>query len=1341
MKTMRWFLFFSFTLAGWASTHIISIDATQMQAKVTVQTDQSGNCTYRASRGDHFTLDLPDLVDNGDTDARNNPPLIVDQIHIFVLGTRKGADALAMGATYWVGVTCGSDAEVSKSFSTLAIPWGNMAPDPVPFNPAKFGNMDYPVIDWSDQSKSYVDPISGVEFWRLTSPGMIGSDAFLVQYGQTSGMPIDLAGRDHWVNVSNAVYNGRSTPASFANAQGGASDKLFIPLPSNLFFNGANGWINGSNVDDILVNVYCGNASQTGITLSLQLTFDGGQTVAGTPATSAGCPTAAPAKIGTYPQTTPAPLFQGWGISPPQHNLVVPPTGTVSVSGSVVTLQSPGGSNNYFATEWVAGSPISINNTYYHIASVQSPTQLTIAENPVALTNVPYVGANFGIVVVKNGAGNVDVSLGLDTYGSGLPDNGSNGDVPMVNSVSVSVTKTANGLAALSPPLKGYLTVINNQGGNGSVLLWIPYNADGSPRNETRLLSIGMKPVPSPRVRAAGDTFSGSISAAPGVYSAFTGTDGNSWIAQSSDRVHVFRMTYDESLAGCAGYPAYSPYPTNSGYTTGGAAPADDCFQWTNLTPANASPPMDVKSQMIRGYQTGLNSLGESVGPAHPDFDLGWFGPPLINLTAGGYFTFQMEPRNEQFPDSIFREHLSIYASFDTTTGVLKMIKNMWGGDGDTDARWGGLHAVALMGGPWRFAGVNNLVTDRGSAAVLVGAFDLPVVQVNRAGYGAAPSWDSNTALTGTEAYSCPPDILMPSRYRLASMQALGHTGTALGGSTKCVQVKVSTPPCNATPNATYIFPDGKTEKDHFPCSTPGFGVADATRSKLMDLQPGDWMWERRTSNGNEQFAVLSVTYNGTNDIDIWLLRWARHNYTLPLFNNEQDDFDTANDARPNGWFLSMAPTFNGPGSSIAIDVSAGPSAKWLPDNSMRAGCHGVLGPGTAPGLFIFAEPCDASHYRGNYNVPVPAMLFQSFLPMGPSYPSFAGSNKGVQGGVVQAYSNNSWSFGAVNPTFQLDFRHLNPGQGVGPEYLGSIIAGSRTLTPVPGTSRTYLTTDSVSAGPSDYKRLPLYGFAGHYLLKDVSGPATGNTADLPDYSVCRALQAGECFANSAVGNLYVTVPQAYVDGNCRSNQFTLPNPCAFQLSPYAGQVIQIRTDKTDSTGLTARKLGYVHGMPGLQYQFSNCRATPEGEFAFCVADWLDGVRSEWVALRLVPVAPVPKLDSQNRTTFVIVTETRQGIPGASYIRALFGYAENGGNFLRCTAYQKECTTEIPVASPSDPYGFLNETVTRQNCAINDACTITIPAISQRMLYYQIERLDSSGNVVRQYPKTVVAVP
>src|SRR5580704_14470314 len=86
-----------------ANTTLVSIEPTQMQAKITVQTDQTGFCTYRASRGVAFSSNLADLIDNTSTDARSGS-IVNANVHIFVLGTRKGSDALAASATYWLGV-------------------------------------------------------------------------------------------------------------------------------------------------------------------------------------------------------------------------------------------------------------------------------------------------------------------------------------------------------------------------------------------------------------------------------------------------------------------------------------------------------------------------------------------------------------------------------------------------------------------------------------------------------------------------------------------------------------------------------------------------------------------------------------------------------------------------------------------------------------------------------------------------------------------------------------------------------------------------------------------------------------------------------------------------------------------------------------------------------------------------------------------------------------------------------------------------------------------------------------------------------------------------------------
>jgi hypothetical protein len=1298
-----------------ASTVITSIDPTQMQAKITANTDQPG-CKVRASRGIVLTSNVPDLLDNGDTDARAGSVVNGSQ-HIFVLGTRRGNDALAADATYIVGLTCGSDPEISRTFKTRPIPMGNMAPDSVPFNAARFGNMDYPVIDWNDGTKSYVDPLSGAEYWRLTGPGMIAPAVSSSLYSTTVQTPVDLSGSG-WSNLSN-LTSGKPGSTTFAIASGSGANKIFLPIDPSIAYWRVAGWTPQQSIDDVLLNVYCGSASSADQTITVQLSANSGQTLLGVPVTTSTCPAASPANIGTYPQAKVNVTLKGWGFSDiPRHDLVSPTGGTVSVAGNIVTLTSLTYASNYFQTSWPAGSLIQINGTYYHIASVQSAKQLALVESPGTLTNVPYKSAVFGVVLTKNGTGSIKISLGVDVYTSSVPTNCCNADVGSQNRAPVSVSKSADGTVTFNPPLAGYLSYVSDFGGASSILLWIPYNSDGSPRTEIRLLSLAAKPnVNSPSLHTNGDKFQYGVGLNISGGTVFDNVDGKSFYGLGADKVHFFRATYNESLPGCAGYIAYHPYPSAGDYPVNGAAQADDCFDYFNLTPSSQTPPMDLVSQITRGYQTGLNSLGQSIGPAHRGFDLGWLGLSS-GITDGGYFTVSLSNRGE---------HLSILASFDTQTGVLRTIKNMWGGDGDTEARWGGIHTIALSAGTWRWGSMNPLANNTGEPGKIVfnSSFDLPVIKIDRASYGAPPAWDSTTtALGDSEAYTCPDASVIPARY------------ASLAGTKNCVQVKVSSPPCNAAPNATYVFPNGKTEAQEFPCATPGFGVADSTRSKLMDMRPGDWMWEQRTGPLNERFIVFAITYNGTNDIDIWLCRWGVTNYLKPLFGYVDDRVPPYN-VRPNGWFLSMAPTMSAGPAAQAIDISAGASAKFLLDNPVRAACHGVVGPGSAPGLYTYAEPCNPPNYIGQVDMTPQDLLFKPLTAvMGASYPGFAGSTAGIQFDYIQDYNNQSYTFGASNPPFELDMRHINPAYGSGPEYLGSTLGGSRTMTVVPGTTKTYQIQDTTSSGPADPKRLPYHFWAGHHLLNDISSPATGNTADLADFNACRVYSPGECFAASAVGNLYVTVPHAYVDPYCRTNQYTLAAPCAIQLMPYSGENIQFRTDISDSTGLTTRRLGYLHGFPGLKYQFSNCRATPDASFEWCVIDHVDGKRSEWFAIR---IAPLPKADGENRTTFIPVKIPVKGQAGAVSVRARFGYAENGPGF-HCTKYAQDCSTEIPSAKPSDPYSFMNESVTRQPLVVGSSATITIPALAGRVLYYTIDFLDSSGNVVSSTPTAVIAV-
>jgi hypothetical protein len=1311
MRTLLWWALavVSGVVPGRANTSIVSIDPTQMQAKITVETDQAGYCIYRASRGVAFSSNVADLTDNTNTDARAGS-IVTEDMHVFILGTRTGNDALAAVGTYWVGVTCGSDTEVTATFATRSIAWGNTAPDPVPYNGAMFGNMNYPVIDWTNQQTSYVDPVTGVEFWRITAPGMMSVSALSLAAANAGilGAPLDASGTGQWAGLANIGSNG----VSYSVGSGGPTDKAFIPLanftcPAGTTFAG---WYPKCTVDDLSFDLYCGNAGAGGITITLQLSMDGGQTLVGIPVTTPACSSGAPVKLGTYPQLAVNPPFLSWGFTP-QHHLVVPPSGTVNVAGQAVTLQNPSGTENYFDTDWVSGTPILIGGTYFHVESISSSSALTLQEDAGTMTGAAYVGANSGVVLTKSNSGsNVSVSVGVNYAYATMPSACCNGDTDMMSQAPVAVTMTADGSTSLTPPLTGYLTNVVDSAGGEALLLWIPFNGDGSVRAETRLLAMASKTAGSPRLNTNGDTLPNGPTGISGYF--FDNVDGTSaYTIDGNNR--VWKLTYNQTFSGCAGYVAFHPYPGFGDYNPNTTI-ADDCFEWTNLTPTASAH--DIQSQMISAYQTGLNYLGQTVGPAHPGFDLGWMNRPVVAAFDGGYFSASM---------GNVQNHIGIMASFNTVAGVMQSIRNSWN---EGACRWCGLHdAPVLTMGTWRFAVIDPQADTGATNLVFPDSFKMDVSEVNRAGSGSNAVWDcagcsggpqQSTSIGGTEAYTCPANLIAPY-------------GT-LSGTANCIQVKVASPPCQQNPNSTYTFPDGNMEKQEFPCTTPGFGTANDNWSKLQDMQPGDWLLTN-AGNQNENLVLLSVTYNSGTDINLWLLRWAGSNYLFPLFGSIDD---LNNSAHASPWWLFMGPTYAT--NSAALDAS-NTANTWTKDNPLRFSSHGSAAPAIGAGSYSYQQTWFGGRYIGSVNSTVPGLLWNPLQPSASSWPVFAASNNGASNALAQSYSSGTYAPNTAMPPYFVDYRHFNPSGGGGIESNGGAAFGTMSLTPVGGTSQTFqVAADCCAAGPSDYKRLGLSGFAGRYLTQDVSNPATGNTGDLPSWSNCRAFNANECVQGSSPGNLYMSLPMVDLTTQCASSQFTQAIPCLYQPAPWSGQSIQFRIDRGDFSGLTTRKFGYVHGHPGTAYEYSNCRPTADAQFMFCPGYWLDGVRVEWVAYKIPPAFPV---DSVNRTSFVPVTLTYHGVSFASNIRARFGYLENGGDLLRCTAYGQDCSTEIPSATAGDPYSFTNETVTRQSCGSGATCTVTIPSLPNRVLYYVIDRLDGSGNVVASTPLAAVAVP
>jgi hypothetical protein len=72
-------------------------------------------------------------------------------------------------------------------------------------------------------------------------------------------------------------------------------------------------------------------------------------------------------------------------------------------------------------------------------------------------------------------------------------------------------------------------------------------------------------------------------------------------------------------------------------------------------------------------------------------------------------------------------------------------------------------------------------------------------------------------------------------------------------------------------------------------------------------------------------------------------------------------------------------------------------------------------------------------------------------------------------------------------------------------------------------------------------------------------------------------------------------------------------------------------------------------------------------------------------------------------------------------VRIRFGYDAN----LYCTSRKESCSTG---ATNGDAFAWLSEPINWQSCGTG--CTVTIPAISGRVLYYAVDRKDASGTIV-----------
>jgi hypothetical protein len=275
-------------------------------------------------------------------------------------------------------------------------------------------------------------------------------------------------------------------------------------------------------------------------------------------------------------------------------------------------------------------------------------------------------------------------------------------------------------------------------------------------------------------------------------------------------------------------------------------------------------------------------------------------------------------------------------------------------------------------------------------------------------------------------------------------------------------------------------------------------------------------------------------------------------------------------------------------------------------------------------------------------------------------------------------------------------------------------------------------------------------------LLKNISGPGSmlPNTGSS---KICIAENAGECWSGSSAGDIYGDLPAVDSPFDCRiageNNPYTGHDFCILNPSMFGNAISQeglvmgnqIGTDPRgvpQSDSANSRRLlqvmsggwrqasEYVHTLPdGSWFMFESCVADPhinvDGSFDGGSVSDIYGCQ-EWMA----QIPPQPPADGIDRTNFENVAITiGAGSGGATHAQVQYGYEENEQSrsttfpptiHFYCTQYQGVCLSG--------------------GHSLSSTATLAI-GVPQRILFYQVQYLNGSNQVVASDPITAAAIP
>ncbi len=1260
---------------------------------------------------------------------------------------RRYSRALQAMTKHYFQITCGLD-QATGSFSTTNIPVGAGYFDPIPVDPSAPGVTAWPGFYGRNRSDSVIDPQTGLKIVR----GTMAQDTF----DQRTGLKIFEAqdagsvwGRSNCADPTSCV-NGSGT---LANSSGG-SGPLFISNRDNSPVFQAKSYQQNLSYDWTKLNLTawcsgqdCGSASELDRTISVCLTVDRVNCESDAIDQVLGTGQAGYAIGGTNP------ILLDWTVSPSKLNMweMQHFEGTVQVTkGSPKVTWTSG---DPFSIWWTNGSVINISGVNYTIASIASNQSLVLTSAWTGNSaSVPYSANNTGFLIRKKTATANAISIGKATFDYGY---------------SITLAADSSGLQQL------YWTCspVEQDLGGGTLGrlcatalgLYAVESATGFHR------SLG-----APAIYVSGQY--GLTGCPVGLSSAvFDSTDPNKFYCLAQDasgRSSIFSLKYygDHSDVGPFNYNEY----VYRGQTCDANHANQPCMDQVNLS----APPNHLEGQLSTHPDWALAPTAFIAIGGRQGNKIGLWGHMGSQNSRGWQFVFDPATGRVTGATPTFRHWPARWAGVHSWNNIedpnfvrmpigdlVAVGGALSGPDTPGLGPYGAKYLGYWDGGDWNTKAMpaKGQACPAQPAGSPIAAIDWPggnnCVRIQVDGETCDPSPGVLTSGTVSSGQTTS-DIVASSGVWVPTNDGkpivingnpytFHYVSSSTGTITPAAPAAYSNQPYTLQVESTIHSPKCGNQA--------AFYLQDAdVRDVLMFTSgnPGSWVSQ------DTEFMRL-IAKNGT---DWWLERGYKG-----------QKFQTGWPSNMMIWQYQASCPFTGDVTVEACDVmwnfTADPIATNTSGNTliMDAGdIAGHTGASFGAGFGVDAKPypsgpgypscppvTDWSGFprRGCYFVrqgPIPA--YQAALPTFPaSMPAFAGL-LGI-GTPNNVDTHPTFNQIAAPPNEQKWFMDARPLNG------GPLMVGSSTS---PGVNVggslwkfTYAQRGCSSAAECSRQRklLPTLASVNRFPLLDVSGPQLSRQESRPTggtvsrsiastgvmlgtgqgdwFKYCVVEQAGECYPNSAAGDLYVNAPisQPFCDypGIAVSGGGTF-DPCIGPAGAYTQSIVQIgfgASGTNDFSGSLSRVL--THGLMRYRWftPFWNVRTSQDASWLFWRADWLDGVRGEWMAAKMLPY---PESDKVNRSDFIPITiPVTPTDPNAKSAQIEFGYAENGSSDqFFCTSRREACIKGAQ--TNADDYAYAGDRTAPISCA--SQCQITIPAISQRVLYYRVMFFDASGTAL-----------